>query len=603
MPSLKSGSNPPRAVVFFGSFELDVVNRSLRKDGEFVTLAPKAMELLVLLASAEGRIVDKQEIQDALWPGLAVEEGNLTQTVFLLRKALGETSESPAYLVTVPRRGYRFVLPVSEAGAKKRSWKNPALAAGLLLVILAGAGAYWWRSRPVVVAPPGRLVVLPFANMSPDADTEYFSDGLTEELINARTRVEGLKVVARTTAFQFKGKANDIRQIGKQLNVDAVLEGSVRKQGDRLRITAQLNDTANGYHYWSETFDRNVQDTFAVQEEIANRVAASLSGKGKQARRPHAGTSIEVYNLYLRGLHEQHRVFNGHLERANALFAEAIAKDPLFAPAYAATAEAFVQLAYSSQMEPKAAFVRAKHYWTRALELDPDSAEAYTARAACLLFDDHNLVEAERSFQRAIAINPYYGEAHHWYSHLLVAMGKTEESRRESLRAIEADPLNVSIAAHLAWHYNAVRDFPKAEKAARAALAIDPLHSPAKFFLTETLRETGRFAEGVELDASTQSNPADAERVKSAYRREGELGYWKQLLEFNLNRRKNGAFNAYSIALYSARVGRKDDAFQWLETALKEGDPSLLNIRTDASARSLRDDPRFDSIARRAGLP
>ena len=565
-------------------------------------LPPKVIGLLVLLVSARGKIVDRQQIFDALWPDTHVEERNLTQTVFLLRKALGDSTEHPTYLLTVPKRGYRFgglSSPVGEENRRAGAWKKYALAAGAVLLIGTGMALFSWRARPS--SAPSRLVVLPFVNMSADPDTEYFSDGLSEELINALTRVEGLRVVARTTAFQFKGKANDIRQIGKQLNVDAVLEGSVRKQGDRLRVTAQLNNAADGYHYWSETFDRETRDPFAVQEEIANLVAASLRKQPATVRRQRTGVNLEAYNLYLRGLHEQHKVLGGGLQRAIAYYEQAIAKDPNLAEAYAGIAHSYVRQCYVGQMAPNACYPKAKEYWTRALELDKNLVEALTVKSAALLHYERDLVGAARSLRETIALNPSYADARHWYSHCLVAMGRIEESRQESLRALEVDPLSLENASHLAWHYNMAGDFPKAVTAAQAALAIDPMHVVAKNFLREALVETGRLDEAVKLDAEADSGSSP--RILLGFREGGAAGYWKTRIEILQERLREGAQVHVSIAQAYARLGQKIPAMRWLREALKERNPGVVYIRTEPAFKELRSDPEFRALAQEIGLP
>ena len=595
-PSISS----QEGLISFGSFELDVANRSLRKDGEFVALAPKAMELLLLLASAKGRIVEKQAIQDALWPGLAVEEGNLTQTVFLLRKALGETSESPVYLVTVPRRGYRFVMPVPEAAGKRHEWKRPAFAA-LLLVLLAGAGGYWWRSRSAVMAPPDRIIVLPFANMSPDADAEYFGDGLTEELIDALTRVEGLKVVARTTSFYFKGKSSDIRQIGKQVDVDKVIEGSVRKSGNRIRVTAQLNDAKSGYHYWSKTFDREAKDILVLQEEIAAQVAASLRRSLSSAGAKRPPRNIEAWNLYLRGKHEVEKVYGGGVDRGIDLLGQAIAKDPLMAEAHAQLANAYALQAYSGQAPAREAFPKATASWRRALGLDENLAEAHAAKGSTLLFYEWNFPEAERTFRKAIALNPSSSAAREWYAHYLVAMGRLNEAKRESLLALEADPLNVVMSGHLAWHYLMEWDFPNAITAAKAALAIDPLHRPSKSFLRAALFSAGRWEEGLAVDRDM--DPATGSRGIDAYRLQGAAGYWKFRLDSRLEAAKRQRIDPIGFAFNYAWLGKRDSVVEWLRRAYAERQPYIVNMKRVPEFRPFHADPEFQAIAREIGLP
>jgi len=619
MPSPSLPSNiPQKVLILFGSFELDVSTRELRRDGEFVSLTPKAMDLLVLLASANGRVVEKQEIVNALWPGVVVEEGNLTQTAFLLRKVIEESPSEPVYVVTVPRRGYRLSgirdaaadAPDAESahsiGTAKPSSRRRigvALAAGLGL-IAAALFLLFQRSSPSVAnaTTPTRLVVLPFVNMSPEPAAEYLSDGLTEEIINALAGIEGLRVVARTTAFAFKGKAYDIRAIGKQLDVDAVLEGSVRKQGTKVRVTAQLNNVRDGYHFWSQTMEHEMSDTFALQRAIAASVASAFEKPvtpliGGQRTRP---VDTEAYNLYLRGLHEKGKVFGGALERAIALFKQAIDKAPHFAEAHAAIAYAYTSLGYTNQLPPGAAFPLAQTYWSRALELNSGLADAHTAKAITLLLHDRDLKGAELSFQKAIALNPSNAQAHEWYSHYLVAVGRMEDALRESRLALDTDVLSMDMNAHLSWNYYMAGDYSKSIDAAHNGLGIDPAHVPSKIYLAWSLMGAGRLAEAMDLDEQIpRADSADIPKWREAYRRGGARAYWAARVESGL---KVGR-TPLALARYWICAGRKKEALDALEEAWKARAPAIIYLKTDPVYEPLRNEPRFISLAREIGLP
>lgn len=593
--------SPQEVLIAFGSFELDIARRELRKLGAAVALPPKALELLILLASARGRIVEKQEIIDALWPGVAVEDGNLTQTVFLLRKTLGESTDAPVHVITVPRRGYRFQgiieSPPPQPLPARRALGKIVAAGG---AVLAVPSLVWFVQSKAAPPIPRRLVVLPFLNMSADSNTEYFSDGLTEELINVLAGLDGLQVVARTTAFQFKGKPADIRRIGEQLNVDAVLEGSVRRQGDVVRVTAQLNSTKNGYHFWSKTFEHDVKDTFAVQKAIAASVGESFQ-KPTGASRSGA-VPVEAYNLYLRGLHERNKVFDGAVERSIELFEKAIAKAPDFAEAYAAIAQAYSMLGYTEQWPPTKAFPKAKENWTRAWELNNNLAGAHSARAITLLLYDYDLPGAEASFQRAISLNPSYADAHHWYSHCLVVRGRLDESLRESRLALELDPLSMDTNAHLSWHYFMARDFQQSINAAKSGLAIDPNHVPTKIFLIWSLTASNQIPEALDVLAQLAKRE-DIEKWKNAFRTGGAEGFWKARLAYRIEQTKAGNVSALAIAECYVALNRHEEAIDWLEKGFKDRIPQIIHIKTDPRFAPLLQNPRFQKLTRAIGLP
>jgi len=321
------------------------------------------------------------------------------------------------------------------------------------------------------------IAVLPFTNLSADPDQEYFCDGMAEEIINALTHVEGLRVVARTSAFAFKGKSGDIREIGKQLNVESVLEGSVRKAGARVRITAQLVSVADGYHIWSEKFDRDMQDIFGIQDEIAlaivDRLRVKLLGKHKAEITKHHTQNIEAYHLYLKGRYFWNRRTRGALEKAVGYFKQAIEKDPAYAFAYFGLADAYNVLYFQGHIPLEEAYPNAKEAVLRALELDDSLAGAHTSMANIKSAFENDPEGAEQEFRRAIELNPGYATAHHWYSMLLVDTGRFEEAVEEGERALELDPLSTIIKLHVAQLRSSTWDWDGAEELYRHALEID----------------------------------------------------------------------------------------------------------------------------------
>ena len=460
-----------KGLLEFGPFQADTTARVLMRDGEIVPLPPRAFDLLVALLESGGRSLTRDELLTRIWGDIAVEEANLTQAMSVLRKALGENAQEPSYIATLPRRGYRFNADVRTARSTGRcEWST------------ASDGP-----------PPNSIVVLPFANMSTEGDSEFFSDGLTEEITNALAAVPGIRVVARTTAFQFKGKPVDIRQLGERLNVSAVLEGSVRRQGSRLRVTAQLNSAHDGYQYWSKIWDRDLTDVFAIQEDVARGVVESVRNDvGPNTPLVHPPTrDLEAYNLYLQGRFYEHRVFS--TEKAIGYFERAIAKDSRFALAYTGLATCYADLGYYHQASPKDVYPKAVSALRRALDLDPVLARAHALEGLIALVYDWDWPTAERRLRRAMELNPADAEVHDFYSHFLVTLGRFDESLAESQKAIEIDPLDQVRLGHLAWHYLMAREPRHAIEASQQALDIDPRHVPTLASLQWAYEALGLF--------------------------------------------------------------------------------------------------------------
>ena len=338
-------SNIPQRFYEFGQFRVDPVERLLWKQGELVPLPPKVFAMLLALVEKGPQIVEKDDLLKSIWPDTFVEESNLSQNVFSLRKVLGE----PECIENIPKRGYRFIAPVRRVAAASedkpaahQNLRRAGLTAGALaLLTLIGVTLYLRYGHPRGQGPTS-IVVLPFLNLSADPANDYFSDGLTEELIDALSRLENIQVVARTTAFQYKGKSQDIRTIGKQVGATAVVEGSVRRKGNNVRITAQLNGVANGYHLWSQTYERDLKDIFAVQPEIAAAIVTALRGRLTGVRSTGSrAVNPEAYDLYLRARYHAIRLNQKDNDEAIALLEESTASDPSFAPAQAQLAFAY----------------------------------------------------------------------------------------------------------------------------------------------------------------------------------------------------------------------------------------------------------------------
>jgi len=593
----------------FGPFELDLEQRLLLRAGESVPLTPKAFDTLAVLVERPGKIVDKTELLKLVWPDTFIEENNLTQNISALRKAFGNES----YIETIPRRGYRFLAgvtdsPVAEsvpagggmvgrAGFRSvRLWVAISAAA---IALIAVYSVYRIRAeRPTGLVDS--LVVLPFVNLTANPEDEYFSDGLTEELTNSVAHLDGLRVVARTTAFQFKGKARDIRSIGEELHVSAVLEGSVQRQEKKLRITVQLNNAQSGYHIWSQTYDRDAGDLFSIQEDISNQVAHTIRPNSHVSQAPAQLRDREAYNLYLLGRFHRSRPDEASIRKAMGFFQQAIDKDAAGSAPYAGLAECYMKLALGNFMPSVDAWPAAQKALDKALALDDNLSEAHTTQAIVFLLMDRNWGAAEAQFRRALALNENDAAAHHWFSHYFTVMGRVSESLAESRKALELSPLDIQINSHLISNYVRARDFPSAIKAGLKTLELDPHSQLAYLFLMWAYEDSGQWDKAIDASQrATRAHP-EASDLKAALQAEGPAGYWR-VNEAFLSKQAN--YENLRLAVCYARLGQRDHALARLKQAIQMREPESIYVKSEPAFDWLRGDPRFKKLTEALKLP
>jgi serine/threonine protein kinase/tetratricopeptide (TPR) repeat protein len=455
------------------------------------------------------------------------------------------------------------------------------------------------------------IAVLPFVDMSPQQDQEYFCEGIAEELLNALVQIEGLRVAARTSSAQFKDKAVDVRAIGRKLGVKSVLEGSVRKSGDRLRITAQLINVEDGYHFFSEKYDRTADDIFTIQDEISLAIVDKLKVKllkGEESRLTKRHTeNEEAYRLYLQGRYFWNRRHEGGMQRGLEYFQKAIAVDPEYALPYSGIADCYFSLGFLDFLAPKAAFGKCKEAALKALALDPDLAEAHASLAVALQFFDWDPAGAEAEFRRAIALNPNYATAHFFYGFCLTAMGRFDEAIAEHIRAMELDPIQPSIrAAHAYTLWVAGRD-DEAIASSRALTEFDPNFFLGWLMLGDSCAKVGRFAE-----AETAFRKADDLTGGASTLVLASMGYAlgqagkRNEARLILNRLLELRESKYASARYIAQLywlfDEQDEAFEWLERGIEERDHWLCYAKYLPTLQPMRSDPRFREILRRLGL-
>jgi TolB-like protein len=435
-------------------------------------------------------------------------------------------------------------------------------------------------------------------------DAEYYSDGLTEELIGTLRSVRGLRVVPRTTSFQFKGKSADVRAIGRQLEADAVLDGGVQKEGDRLRIRLSHTRVSDGHTIWSQAYDRKSQDVLTTQQEIARSVLNALfPDSTNRADMPPTGTSNpEAHKLYLKANFSRQRYGEG-IGQALELFKGATRLDPSYAQAWAAQALCYQQLAYGYQRYPRDVIPLAMPVLDKALALSPRLALAHTTRGIVSLYYLHDWEAARLDLERAIELDPNDGETHHWMSHYWTSVGRITDAVNESRIALSHDPLNFAIGAHQVWMELQRADYAAAIRAAEPTLRLDPRNGPTNFYLWRAYEESGQLEHAIEVKERLGWNTPPVAALRSALRVSGPAGYWRAIAEELEARRKKRPVHPAAIARAHLRLGDRTRALTWLEKAVEERDAHVVYLKYDPAFRGLRSERRFQEIVRAVGCP
>jgi serine/threonine protein kinase/tetratricopeptide (TPR) repeat protein len=453
------------------------------------------------------------------------------------------------------------------------------------------------------------IAVLPFVNMSKDVENEFFSDGITEDVINALSKVGELRVASRTSAFAFKGTGQDIRDVGKRLNVGTVLEGSVRKHGNRLRVTAQLIDVSTGFHLWSEQYDREMADVFAIQDEISCAIVETLEGTLRLSRQERLvkpqTDNMDAYSLYLKGRYFWNRRGEG-LAKAKDYFLEAINEDPQYAPAHSALADTFSLLGWYRAMRPRDAFPAAMQRATRAIELDERFAEAHTSLAFVMMMHNWDWPGAESEFMKAMHLNPGHATTHHWYAEYLMAMGRLDEAIEHSMRALELDPLGLIIHVLLGMSYYFARRHDDAVAECLKTLEMDPDFTPTFIWLGQAYLQLGRSSEAIqvfrrEVELSPYRSTTLA-YLAAAHAMAGEGAEARRQLADLRKRSQTEYVSCFDFALIHFALNEDDDGFRWLGRAVEERAPWLVWLRVDPMFDRVRSDQRFCDVLKKMGL-
>jgi TolB-like protein/DNA-binding winged helix-turn-helix (wHTH) protein/Tfp pilus assembly protein PilF len=582
----------------FGGFRLNCFEKCLYQEGKPVNLTPKALEILIVLVEQAGELAPKEVLIEKVWPGTFVEENNLSQQISALRKVLGD----PESIETVPRRGFRFQLPVRTVGPPPRQhlWARRTL----LALPLGGLGtAMWW-----VLRKPRRqstMAVLPFLNLTGNSENDFLCDGLTEQVIDGLAKVQGLQVLARTSAFQYRGQQVDIRELSGKLGVEWVLEGSVRRQGDTLRVTAQLIRSTDNMHVWSETFERPVADLYQLQDYVTERVVLQIHLQQIPRAKPRAAPNSEAYQAYLRGRKAWNQGTSKGYQDAIRYFEEATRRQPDFAAAYAGLADTYWRSALWESALPAESYGWAKKAVETALQLDPTSSEAHASNGQILLNYDFKIAEAERALKRVLELDPVNANAHHWLSHVMIPQSRWQESRAYSETALRYEPEDVSIRNHMGWHLYHAGQFEEGRQWTERVIQWRPKFAGARYFLALIHIELGNLRNAAaSLKRSLELDGPNPER-------QGALGYVvgrlgdavaarkiRRQLEDDLSKRH---VSRRSFALIALGLGDTDEAFRQLDMAAEQRSSLMVNFRVDPLFASLRGDQRFDQIVRRCG--
>ncbi len=617
-PSFKEGRQ-----LRLRSFEVDLDCGELRRDGRRVALQEKPFQLLAALLETPGKLVSREALREALWPDVFVDfDGNLNAAVKKLREALGDSATEPRYVETVPRRGYRLIAPVEPAPATPDAAASPprrfrlprAAAAGALAgaVLALAVAAGWLRPAETEPAPspkaPGQrtmLAVLPFDNLSRNADHDYLSDGMTEEILTVLGRLDPdrLGVIARLTAMTYKGSAKPVSEIARELGVDYVLEGSVRVSGERARITAQLISADDQTHLWAEAYEVELDDLLDVQARIARRIGRSLALEllaDPAAAAARLATPVPLaYDWYLRGRHQWRRFTAEGNELAIIHLTHATRFDPSYAQAHAALADAYNLYAFDGDRTPDIWFTKARASAEAALALDPDLAQAQSSLAFALLYGDYDPAAADPIFRRARELAPNDAMIYHWHAGALAALGRHDEAIDAARQALELDPLSLSVKSDLGWYYLFARRWADAERECRATLEASPGYSWATAGLIEALTRQGEHEEALRVALEhEQAKGRPVPDLAGLPAADGMERLTRRYLETELAKAGDGVDPLWRAILYG-RLGRPDTALDWLERAYEEREPWLVFLRVDPRFEPLAGHPRFESLADR----
>ena len=576
------GFRSSHAIVRFGDFELDQSIGELRKEGSTkIRLQEQPLQILRLLLEQPGKIITREELREKIWASdtFVDFDHGINNAIKRLREALGDTAETPRYVETLPRRGYRFIA--------KRYVETP-VPSGLIQ----------------------SLAVLPLENLSGDSGQDYFADGLTEALITTLAKIRALRVVSRTTAMHYKGVHRTLPDLACELGVDAMVEGSVLRSGERVRISAQLIDAKTDVHLWAESYERDLRDVLTLQSEVAGAVAReiqiTLTPQERTQLAPKGQVNPEAYVAYLKGRYYWNKRTPDAVRKAAEYLQRAIEKDPTYAAAHASLADGAAVTGFWGFVPPEEGFGRAKLIAQKALEIE-ETAEAHAALGWALLHYDFDFQASEREFRRSIELSPGYATGAQWYSMYLTSMGRTKEAIVEIKRALQLDPLSLIINMTSAWILYVMRRNEEALDQCLKTIELDPTFAPARYITGMVCEKMGLYARGLselhEANRLSGDAPAYVAQLCTLHAYAGELDSAVRILEQLQELSQRRYVMPYYFAVIYTALSRRDEAFCMLERGYRERAAWAAFTKTDPRLDGLHSDTRFDELLRRMKFP
>ena len=625
-----------KCVTRFGVYEFDPYAEELRREGIRVRLEGQPLAILKMLLERPGEVVTREELQKKLWTGdtFVDFEHSLNAAVKRLRAALNDSADHPRYIETLARRGYRFVAPVNgvtsgtedhtpvlipsaaglNAGFHGRGlWQSALLA--LFTVAVVGLGWLYWRQPPASPAAPviRSLAVLPLQNLSADSSQEYFADGMTEELIGQLSKIHGLRVISRTSAMHFKNTQLSVPEIAKKLGVDAIVEGSVVREGNKVRVHAQLIRGATDEHIWAGEYEREYQSILVIQEEVARTVAQhikiSLTPQERVNLAAARAVGPQVHENYLKGRYYFNQRTEDSLNKSIEYFQQAIAKDPSYALAYCGLADAYALLGFRGGAPSKDALSKAKAAALKAIELDDTLSDPHASLAFIAETYEWDWAKAEREYKRALELNPGDARTHHWYAGYLMYVGRFDEGIAEAKRARDLDPLSLPVNNALAGRLLVAGHVDEALQQLRETLQMNPHFAPAHQTLGWAYLNKGKHEEAIQefQQALKLSGTDDTDIMLDlgfAYAAAGNQGQAREILAKLKELHQQGLVPSGSIAILYGALGELNEAFAWLDKAYDERDPELTYLKVPGRRfEPLRHDARYQQLVHRIGFP
>jgi len=621
-----------QTVIRFGSFEADLHTQELRRSGTLLRLPSQSFQVLQMLLERRGTLVTRDELRAVLWPSDTFVDFNhgLHAAVNRLREALGDSADRPRWIETLPRRGYRFIAPVerspdsAEAAVvdhqkrPKAIFQRRGIAIVLLVPIMIGAVAAalllglnvrGWRDRVFMRSPKPQiqaLAVLPLTNLSGDPDQEYFADGMTETLINELGKVSKPRVISRQSIMQYKGSKKTLQEIARELSVDVVLEGTVDRSGDRVRVTVRLNQVSPEGQLWSNQYHRDIRDLMRLQDEIASAVTDEIQVKLKPQERDRLTSSRavdpEAQDDFFRGLQFRRKGSEQDLLTAINYFRQAIEKDPNYGPAYAELSDVYIDLGNPQGWNhaPKESLPLAKAAATRAVEVNPLLGEAHFALAQTLELYDWNWSEAERQYKLALELSPNYARAHVEYGRFLQALGRNDEAMKQMAHAVGLNPMDLETRVAVGFVTYAARQYDSAISQLNAYPGL------CDFGLGWSYRGKKMYPEAIaalERDLVHAREPLPLASLASVYGLAGRTREAMKLIDELKERSRQHHVSASLFAEAYIGLGEKDEAMTWLERAYEEHDQWMVYIKAYPGWDALLSEPRFQALVRRMNFP